>query len=416
MAARTAAGRRPGMRIAVLGAGSAGVCTALELAERGYAVDLYDESSQPISRASWHNEGKIHLGLVYARDRSLRTASTLILGAIHFLPCLRRWIDIDAAEMTGAPYHYGVHRGTMTSVDELTAHYDRCRHLLEDACSATGLAYLDGERTLAAEQVSEAHMEALVSSEHFLTAFRTSELAVDPRVVGELLRVAVQANPRIRVVPNARVSSVARTDNGTLDVSFRRSEDEGTEPYDQVVNSLWHGRLEIDAQLGLAPNRGWIHRYKLGGWIDHPVEAGVPSMTCVLGPFGDIVNLGPRGIYFSWYPAGLLGTSNELRAPDWEVSTSPAQRQAIMRRSWDEWLARCPALRSVPYRAASVTAAGGYIFAWGTKDIDDGRSALHQRYDIGVHSAGNYHSVNTGKYSMAPYLGCQTAERVLGIS
>ena len=404
------------MRIAVLGAGSAGVCTALELAGRGHAVDLYDESPQPISRASWHNEGKVHLGLVYARDRSLRTAQTLILGAIHFLPCLRRWIDIDAADVIGSPYHYGVHRGTMTGAEELTAHYGRCRQLLEDACSATGLAYLDGERTLVTEEVPRAHMDALVSSEHFLTAFRTSEVAVDPRMVGDLLRAAVQANTRTRFVPNARVSGVARAHNGTLTVSFTRGEDEYTEPYDQVVNSLWHGRLEIDAQLGLAPSRGWIHRYKLGGWIDHPVEPdALPSMTCVLGPFGDIVNLGRRGIYFSWYPTGLLGTSTELRPPDWEGSVSPAQRQAILRRSWDEWLARCPALRSVPYSYAGVTAAGGFIFAWGTKDIDDGRSALHQRYDIGVHSAGNYHSVNTGKYSMAPYLGCKTAERVLGI-
>lgn len=404
------------MRIAVLGAGSAGVCTALELAERGYAVDLYDESSRPISRASWHNEGKIHLGLVYARDRSLRTAQILILGAVHFMSCLRRWIDIDATDVIGEPYHYGVHRGTMTGAEELAAHYDRCRQLLEDACSSTGLTYLDGERTLVAEQVPKADMEALVSPEHFLTAFRTSELAVDPRVVGDLLRAAVQANTRIRFVPNARVSGVARSGAGTLDVSFEKQEAEHTEAYDQVVNSLWHGRLEIDAQLGLAPNRGWIHRYKLGGWINHPVAAGsVPSMTCVLGPFGDIVNLGRRGIYFSWYPGGLVGTSNELRAPDWEESVSPAQRQAILRRSWDEWLARCPTLRSVPYRDGEVTAAGGFIFAWGTKDIDDRRSALHQRYDIGVHSAGNYHSVNTGKYSMAPYLGCKTAERVLRI-
>ena len=49
------------MRIAILGAGNAGVCTALELASRGHAVDLYDENSQVITRASQNNEGKIHL-------------------------------------------------------------------------------------------------------------------------------------------------------------------------------------------------------------------------------------------------------------------------------------------------------------------------------------------------------------------
>ena len=153
----------------------------------------------------------------------------------------------------------------------------------------------------------------------------------------------------------------------------------------------------------------------MGGWIDHPVSDAVPSMTCVLGPFGDIVNLGARGLYFSWYPAGLLGTSQALRVPDWEASLSAARQSAILRRSWDEWLVRCPALGSVPYDNASEAPVGGHIFAWGTRDIDDGRSALHSRYDIGVHTTGNYHSVNTGKYGMAPSLGCQTAERVLGV-
>jgi glycine/D-amino acid oxidase-like deaminating enzyme len=65
-------------RIAVLGAGGVGVCAALELADRGYRLDLYDENSQPLIRASANNEGKIHLGLVYAKDNSLRTARTMI--------------------------------------------------------------------------------------------------------------------------------------------------------------------------------------------------------------------------------------------------------------------------------------------------------------------------------------------------
>ena len=29
---------------------------------------------------------------------------------------------------------------------------------------------------------------------------------------------------------------------------------------------------------------------------------------------------------------------------------------------------------------------------------------------------GNYHTVNTGKYTMVPYLGYKVAERILGIS
>ena len=44
---------------------------------------------------------------------------------------------------------------------------------------------------------------------------------------------------------------------------------------------------------------------------------------------------------------------------------------------------------------------GGGIFAWGNKDIDDPRSELHQRFDVGVR-AGRYLTVDTGKLALAP--------------
>ena len=62
------------MRAAVLGAGLAGSCVALELTDAGFEVALFDRAEQPLTRASAANEGKIHLGLVYANDPSGRTA------------------------------------------------------------------------------------------------------------------------------------------------------------------------------------------------------------------------------------------------------------------------------------------------------------------------------------------------------
>jgi glycine/D-amino acid oxidase-like deaminating enzyme len=54
------------MRVAVLGAGIQGACTSLELALNGVEVDLYDKNGRPLAGTSSHNEGKIHLGYVYA--------------------------------------------------------------------------------------------------------------------------------------------------------------------------------------------------------------------------------------------------------------------------------------------------------------------------------------------------------------
>jgi hypothetical protein len=55
---------------------------------------------------------------------------------------------------------------------------------------------------------------------------------------------------------------------------------------------------------------------------------------------------------------------------------------------------------------------GGAIVAWGETDIDDRQSVLHIRRDIGVISTGRYHSIDTGKLSMAPYFASLCAERI----
>ncbi len=405
------------MRIAILGAGGTGVCAALEIANRGYNVDLYDENSQPMTGASRNNEGKIHLGLVYAKDRSLATAKTMIEGAIRFSDCLSRWIDpASSVPLVSTPFYYAVPRETMTEPADLERHYGECRRLFDDACAATGLSYL-GQRRFFVEKVSERELAADFSPEHVLCAYRTSEVAVDVRGIADQLSEAVRCNPRIRFLACARVLGVKPLPSGTLRVTFRAAENEHTEIYDQVANTLWHGRLEIDATAGLAPERDWIFRYKVGGWLNRPVERdGIRSVTFVLGPFGDIVNLGPRGLYFSWYPMGMLGSSSELKPPDWRGEIEESKVRSVLRGSYQALGKLCPALDASRYADDLVEPVGGVIFAWGAADIDEHGSRLHTRYEIGIHSEGNYHSVNTGKYTMVPYLGYRTAERILGIS
>jgi hypothetical protein len=74
-----------------------------------------------------------------------------------------------------------------------------------------------------------------------------------------------------------------------------------------------------------------------------------------------------------------------------------------------------PALRSLD--AADLERAeaiGGVIVAWGKTDIDDPKSELHLRRDIGIHSEGCYHSIDPGKLTMAPYFAERCAARIAG--
>jgi hypothetical protein len=55
---------------------------------------------------------------------------------------------------------------------------------------------------------------------------------------------------------------------------------------------------------------------------------------------------------------------------------------------------------------------GGAVVSWGDTDVDDPASEVHQRFDIGVNSTDGYHSIDTGKYSVAPYFAMQVADRI----
>jgi hypothetical protein len=408
------------MRIAILGAGNTGTCAALELARRGHRVELYDEAAAPVSRASFHNEGKVHLGILYAKDPSLRTAALMIRGALMFAPLLDRWVGWNRDRvMLSMPFYYGVHAGTMVDPAGLKAHYARCREIFDAQRAAQGpdASYLGVDRSMAVDELSRAETDAMVTPEYFVTMFRTTERAVDPRTVARLLRSAALEHPRIAFVGEARVTSVAPLDGSGLRVAFRKDGGIHEERYDQVANTLWHGRLEIDATMGLQPDHPWMYRYKFANRILVPLAPDdVPSITCVLGPFGDIVNYGANGLFLSWYPEGMIGTSHALRPPEWDRELTPERRQEVFRRSVAEWVKRCPALRALSFRERDVDPGGGVIFAWGDTDVDDHGSKLHERHELGVYSSGGYHTVNTGKYTMTPYMGLKTAERILGLS
>ncbi len=138
----------------------------------------------------------------------------------------------------------------------------------------------------------------------------------------------------------------------------------------------------------------------------------LPSVTFVLGPFGDTVNFGHRA-YASWYPAAHLLTSME-RTPtisDRDI-LDPDLRH--VEAGTLEALARL-----IPSQAEALKRSsghwqigGGYITAWGRTGIDDENSQLHERFEIGVHSTGAYHSIDTGKYTVGPHFAEDACDRI----
>ena len=123
------------MSIAVLGAGIQGVCVALELALLGFEVDLFEQEARPFRRASGYNEGKIHLGLVYAMDRSLETARLMMDGAVRFGLLLRRFVGPDVF-VTAMPFDYLVASDSMVPSADVENHFENVEAIYREVLSS----------------------------------------------------------------------------------------------------------------------------------------------------------------------------------------------------------------------------------------------------------------------------------------
>ena len=378
------------MHIAILGGGGVGVCTALELARHGWSVDVYEQDPAPIGRASRVNEGKIHQGFLYAKDPSRRTARLLARGALSFAACLSRWVDVTAEDLgLSTPFVYAVHRETMLDVDSLRSHYAACCSIFNDMREAADRRYLALDEPACYRELTRHDIGRELDPEHFAAAFITSERAVDPRLVAEHLRRAMQAEPRITFVGGARVTGVERSGSRSYRVVFDAGGTQRAGPYDHVANSLWESRLAIDRSLQIAPARDWLYRHKFGNWVRLQLAPGnLPSVTMVRGPFGDIVNFGPGGFYLSWSPVGMVDVSTESQPPaHWAELATPARHDVFDRslsrgrgsaRSWGRWISpaigstRTAVSSSPGARPTSTTLTAGFTIAMRSGSIRSG--------------------------------------------
>ena len=185
-------------RIGVLGAGIQGACVALELARRGYNIDLLDKNERAVTQASLQNEGKIHLGFVYASDPSRRTASRMLEGSLRFASLLKRWCDFeDLADHLSTPFYYGVHSESLLPPAQIAHHFTAVRDLYVEMTTSGMPAYLGLPDTSPFDSLSEDEAQEIFGSPEVLTGYRTIEYAVDPVWAAGCLREALDDNPRI---------------------------------------------------------------------------------------------------------------------------------------------------------------------------------------------------------------------------
>ena len=155
------------------------------------------------------------------------------------------------------------------------------------------------------------------------------------------------------------------------------------------------------------------YRYKLGFRTANSNGApDLPSVTFVLGPYGDTVRY-PEATYISWYPTGLLSQEFAL-APSREVESRDHDYDRLLEGSLAALRQLMPGAAGALDPSRPWRPLQGYITAWGASGIENRGSQLHERHAVGVFSRGGYHSIDTGKLTLAPYFASIAAARILG--
>jgi len=399
--------------VAILGGGIMGCSVALEFARRGIRPVLFEAEAELLSGASRWNEGKIHLGYLYAGDPTLVTARRMLTGGLLFKSLIEDLLEtsIDDA-ITRQDDVFLCHQKSVVGLADMLEYFRALTEMVGDHPHAGH--YLADVRKAKVEQLAASELERLTGSPAIVAGFRVPERSVATSWVADRLVDAVRAQSRIEVRPGSRVLGVADISRaGTMD-RWRIHTPGGVEgPFDCVVNALWQGRLAVDQTASMQLPKDWSHRYRLSMFLRTRRPFQLPSAVIVTGPFGDIKNYNGRDFYLSWYPAGLRLESSSLHPPDVAPpSTLEADEisDAIARELSTFFPSIPDLLRDVERRQI----AGGWVYAAASGSLSDPSATLHHRRTFGVTRKGSYLSVDTGKYSTAPWIARCIAEDIIG--
>ncbi len=217
---------------------------ALLLAKHGYKVTIIDAASDVMMRASNSQEGKVHLGMVYSMDRSMRTGRKMLIAALNFAKGIEYLVGktLDWSKIKTGPFHYVVPFSSHLTPDELDKYFSQLEEIYHETKERdSSLSYL-GERP--ERLIWRTSLPSCMNQTYFNpVAFLSEERAVSHNAIRAVLKEAFQEYG-IDAIFNTRVLHVSRMKKATKDGSmFRVETTRGVHNVGgPVINCLWEVR------------------------------------------------------------------------------------------------------------------------------------------------------------------------------
>lgn len=398
-------------RVAVLGAGIMGASTALHLTRLGADVIVIDRAAAPFQGASRWNEGKIHLGYLYSADPTLRTAATMIPAGLDFAGQVAALTNARLETATApADDIYLVHRDSVVPADAMADYFDRVTRAVRSSPAAPD--YLVDVSAASVRALDPDELRSIADPSAVVAGFEVPERSVNTNTVADAYVVALEGDERIEVVLGESVVGVDRPDRDLSRGWYVRTAGGRHGPFDAVVNALWEGRPAVDRSVGHHPDTAPQHRFRVSLFVETDRPIDVPSAVIAVGPYGDVKNYDDRSFSLSWYPTGLLARNESLDPPR-EPRPSADDEAEIAASVFANLRQLLPWVAEIEAAASTVNVRGGWVYSQGQGSLDDPMATVHRRDLLGVTSVGTYHSVDTGKYSVAPTLAEGIARRIV---
>ncbi len=394
-----------------------GSSIALLLAGKNIRSVLIDAAPVPFSGASRWNEGKIHLGYLYGADPSLETARKLIPGGLNFKTLIERIVGrpLKSTEVTDHNDTFLISRKSVVSADKAFAIAQRVSDLtLEHPDAPKYFVQIEENRP---RLLTRRELESRYDCSDIVAGYEVPERSVSTGLIADSYLERLASCTLIDIAMNRRVCSVSKSSSGRWVVETVTPDGmkETLGHFLAVVNALWEGRGEIDACVKVVHSESWTHRFRVSLFVRTTASVDLKSTVVAVGPFGDLKNYNGRNLYLSWYETGLLASGHDLRPPA-VVPLCAADEMRIADATLDNLGNILPQLQSLRSQIESFEVRGGWVYASGRGKLSSPASGLHRRDRIGVVWKDGYFSIDTGKYSMAPWIAAQVVEAVKAYS
>jgi FAD dependent oxidoreductase len=353
------------MKILVIGAGLFGCSAAFVLAESNYSVDLVEEESDIMLKASYVNHNRIHLGYHYLR--SIETAEQSIEGLLSFL------FYYGDSVIYQFPNFYGIASiGSKSTPQQFL-----------DFCNNVGIGY------------EEDYPDKLMLNREKVDAcFKVPEPVWDyPSLKATVIKNMERS--KVNLFLKTKCEHIKIHNDHPFEVTLNGE----IKHYDVVINATYANLNKVNSMLGIKNKMLLYEDVVIPVFNYHSSPVGLTIMD---GPFCSIMPHGKVANEFLLYNVkeSVLRSKHDIFKPDFEIQENNFSEDKIYEASVDFM----PFLKNVTHNYCTRTVRTVF------ENSDDARLSEVSTYS----GVKNYYSILSGKVTTCMQVALEIKHAIQG--